>query len=150
MLRVAFFYTLLFGVAALTFWKGRADERLAAIICMVGTGLTVLAGDELPVRFADFDTFAFIVDLGVLLSFLWIALRSDRYWPIWVTGLQLTATTIHPMMFLSPELVGRVFGAAVALWSYPILFIIAIGTVRTHLVERWRAEADIASGRLIT
>ncbi|GAA3996790.1 hypothetical protein [Sphingomonas humi] len=150
MLRVTFYFTFLIGVAALAFWRGRREERLAALVCVVGTALTVVTADPRAVRFASFGTIAFVIDLGVFLAFLAIALRSERFWPLWVAGLQLTAATIHPMMLISPVLAGRVFGAALAFWSYPILLLIAIGTLRTQTVERWRAEADIASGRVIS
>jgi hypothetical protein len=149
-LRVSLFFLLLAGVAALAIWRGRKDERQAATICVIGTALTVYAGDALPHRFQNFDGLAFIVDVGVFVSFLAIALRSERFWPLWVAGLQLTATTIHPMMAISPDLPAKVFGAALALWSYPILILIAIGTWRTKLVERWRASTDIASPDAIT
>lgn len=150
MLRVAFFYLLLSSVVALAMWRGRRDEKMAAATCVIGTVLTVYAGDALPVRFATFDQLAFLVDLGVLFAFLGIALRSERYWPVWVAGLQLTATTVHPMMVISPDLPGKVFGAALAVWSYPILILIAVGAWRTTLIERWRSAADIASTRSIT
>lgn len=150
MLRVAFFYLLLMSVVLLAMFRGRSDERLAAAICVIGTALTVHAGDALPERFKSFDGLAFLVDLGVFFGFLAIALRSERFWPLWVAGLQLTAITIHPMMIISPDLPARVFGAGLAFWSYPILILIAIGAWRTHLVERWRTAGDIASTRAIT
>jgi hypothetical protein len=113
-LRVAFFYLILAFVVVLAIWRGRQDEKLAAAICVIGTVLTVLVGDALPVRFKTFDQLAFLIDLAVFLSFLAIALRSERYWPLWVAGLQLSAMTVHPMMIISPDLPGKVFGAALA------------------------------------
>lgn len=150
MLRVAFFYLLLASVVLLALWRGKRDERIAAAVCVIGTALTVHAGDELPDRFQTFDGFAFMVDLGVFLAFLAIALRSERYWPLWVAGLQLSALTVHPMMVISPDLPAKVFGVGLAFWSYPILVLIGIGAWRTRMVERWRTEGDIASGRTIT
>jgi hypothetical protein len=150
MLRVVFFYLLLASVVILATWRGRRDERLAAAICVIGTALTVYAGDALPVRFKTFDQLAFLIDLGVFFGFLAIALRSERYWPLWVAGLQLTAITIHPMMVISPDMPAKVFGAALALWSYPILILIGIGAWRTQVVERWRTAHEIASRQAIT
>jgi hypothetical protein len=149
-LRVAFFYLLLVTVVLLAIRRGGRDERIAAATCVIGTALTVHAGDELPDRFQTFDGLAFLVDLGVFLAFLAIALKSERYWPLWVAGLQLTALTVHPMMVISPDLPGKVFGVGLAVWSYPILILIAIGAWRTQMVERWRAAGDIASGQAIT
>jgi hypothetical protein len=148
--RVAFFYLLLTGLVAITLWRGKADERLAAGVCVAGTILTVAVGDELKVHSSGFHPLAFMVDLGVFLAFLAIALRSTRFWPMWVAGLQLTATIIHPMMMISPALPGMVFGTALAFWSYPILLLIAVGAWRTRLVEGWRTAGDIASRKAIT
>lgn len=155
-MRVAFFYLLLAALAALALWRGKTDERMAVGVCVAGTLLTVAVGDFLKVHSSTFHALAFLVDLGVFLAFLAIALRSTRFWPMWVAGLQLTATTIHPMMIFAPDLPGRVFGAALAFWSYPILLLIAVGIWRTQMIEGWRnsanlaSGADIASGRAIT
>lgn len=149
-MRVLFFYLLLAGLVALTFWRGRSDERMAAGVCVGGTLLTVLVGNQLSVHSSIFDLAAFLVDLLVLAAFLAIALRSDRFWPLWVAGLQLTTTTVHLLMILSPKMPGGIFGYALAFWSYPILILIAVGTCRTPLIERWREDYDIASRRAIT
>jgi hypothetical protein len=91
-----------------------------------------------------------VVDLTVLAAFVAIGLRSARFGPMWVAGLQLTTTSVHFMMFVSPALPGAVFGAALAFWSHPILIVIAIGAWRTPLVERWRRASDIAARQAIT
>jgi len=149
-LRILFFYLLLIGLLALTFWRGRTDERLAAGVCIGGTLLTVLVGNQLSVHSSAFGTAAFMVDLAVLAAFVTIALRSSRFWPMWVAGLQLTTTSIHLLIVLAPKLPGGIFGYALAFWSYPILLLIAIGAWRTPIVERWRSEVDVASRRAIT
>ncbi|UUR07611.1 hypothetical protein [Sphingomonas glaciei] len=149
-MRVVAFYLLLAGLMALTFWRGRSDERIAAGVCVGGTLLTVLVGNRLAVHHSYFDVAAFVVDMGVLAAFLAIALRSTRFWPLWVAGLQLTTTSVHLLMLLSPQLPGGIFGAALAFWSYPILLLIGIGAWRTPLIEQWRAASDIASRRPIT
>ena len=148
--RVILFYLLLAGLVALTWWRGRSDERLAAAICVAGTAITVLVGNGLDIHESDFDIAAFVVDALIFLAFLTIALRSERFWPMWVAGLQLTTASVHLLMIVSPDLPGLIFGTALAFWSYPILLLIAIGAWRTPLVERWRAAHDIASDQAIT
>jgi hypothetical protein len=149
-LRVIFFYLLLAGLVALTWWRGRSDDRLAAAVCVGGTALTVLVGNKLDIHGSDFDFGAFLGDGIIFIAFLVIALRSARFWPMWVAGLQLTTVSVHLLMILSPDLPGLIFGTALAFWSYPILLLIAIGAWRTPVVERWRAAHDIASRRAIT
>jgi hypothetical protein len=139
-MRIVLYYLLLATVVGLSVWRGREDERLAAGTCVLGSVLTILTKDDVAVRFSDFDTAAFLVDCLVLVSFVWIALRSSRFWPMWVAGLQLTATSVHLLKLLDPDLMRFVFGAALAFWSYPILLFIGIGAWCTTLVEQWRAQ----------
>lgn len=148
LMRIAFFLLLLAGVAAISWWRGRSDERSAAAICVLGAILTVVTRNPMPHRFASVDLNGLLVDVIVLLAFLAIALRSDRFWPLWVAGLQLTATSVHLLKALNPDLMRFVFGAALAFWSYPILILIAVGAWRTKTVERWRAEQAIAGSPL--
>lgn len=148
--RIAFFYLLLTGLLALTFWRGRSDERLAAGVCIGGTFLTVLVGNNLSTNASGFGIAAFLVDFAVLTAFIAIALRSSRFWPIWVAGLQLTTTSVHLLIVLAPKLPGGIFGYALAFWSYPILLLIAVGAWRTPIIERWRDEYEIASRRMMT
>ena len=143
MIRIALFIALLLSVVALAWVRGREDERFAALTCLVGTVLTNLVGQSLATRFLAFDLSSFLVDVGVLLAFLFIALRSTRFWPIWVAGLQLTATTVHLLKLINPDLLSFVFGAALAFWSYPILIVIALGAWRTDAIERWREDLQL-------
>jgi len=73
-----------------------------------------------------------IVDLGVLAGFVTVALRSKRFWPLWVAGLQLTTSLGHILKGIDPDLLPRAYGAALQFWSYPILLILAVGTFRTQ------------------
>lgn len=140
LMRIAFFFLILLTVVIVAWSRGRSDERWAAMTCLAGALLTLATRHPLPTRFMSFDVAAFGIDLLVLLSFTALALRTQRFWPLWVAGLQLTATTVHLLKLVSPDLMRFVFGAALAFWSYPILLVIAIGALRTRMVERWRAD----------
>lgn len=150
MTRILLYYTLLISVVVLAFVRGRTDERRAAGVCVAGTLLTLLTRDAFQERFAGFDAAAFLIDVLVFGAFLTIALRSNRFWPLWVSGLQLTATTVHLLKIIEPDLMRFVFGAALAFWSYPILLLIAIGSWRTAAVERWRSQHWIAADEQTT
>lgn len=149
-MRVAFFLLLLAALVVLAFWRGKQDERFASFVCVGGALLTAVVGNRVASSSSAFYLSAFLVDLAVFAGFLLIALRSSRFWPMWVAGLQLTTVTIHLLMIVAPDLPGGVSLAALAFWSYPILILIAVGAWRTPLVERWRTAHDIASNRAIT
>lgn len=149
-MRILVFWSLLAALVGLAYWRGRTDERLAAMVCLLGAMLTVWVGNNLHSDSSSFDIAAFLVDTAVFLAFLLIALRSTRFWPMWVAALQLTTTSVHLLMIISPDLPGQIFGAALAVWSYPILLLIGVGAWRTPIVERWRVAQDVASARAIT
>jgi hypothetical protein len=142
-MRILFFYGLLAAVVLLAFLRGRSDERIAALTCVVATVLTVLLGDALEVRYYQIETLVFLIDLGVFAVFLAIALRSTRFWPLWVAGLQLTSMSVHLLNMIHPDLMRFVVGVALAFWSYPILLLIGIGAWRTTTVEGWRERARL-------
>ena len=147
-IRIAFFVVILLGVVAVSFWRGRRDEQIASLVCVAGSVLTALSTQAAQIRFSYFNMPAFIIDVSVLFAFLVIALRSSRFWPLWVAGLQLSATTVHLMILADPEVVGKAFGAALAFWSYPILLLIGIGAWRTAAVERWRSGSIAWPGEI--
>lgn len=139
-MRILIFFGLVLAVLLLAWLRGRSDERWAAITCLVGALLTLATVPDLPVRFDHFQAITFAIDCGVLIAFVVIALRSDRFWPLWVAGLQLTTTVVHLLKLIAPDLMPFVFGAALAFWSYPILLLIGVGAWRTRMVERWPTE----------
>ena len=48
----------------------------------------------------------------MLVGFTTIALRSDRFWPLWVAGLQLTTIIAHLLKAIQFELIPQVYAAA--------------------------------------
>lgn len=133
------FRILLAIVAAYALLRGSRDERIVGLICVAGTFLTQIVLAPLAQRFTGMETHAHLVDVIVFAGFLWVALRSERFWPLWVTGLQLTTIMGHLMKGVDSSLLPRAYGAAMTFWSYPIILILAVGTWRTHR-RRSRAE----------
>ena len=61
-----------------------------------------------------------------------IALRTDRFWPLWVAGLQLTTLVAHMLKAIKIDLLPHAYAAAGRFWVYPIFLIIVVGTWRSH------------------
>ena len=136
------FRTLLIGSCGYAFWRGRSDERIVALVCLGATLASRLAFSPLAVRYTSVEFGLLLIDLAVLASFIFVALRSQRFWPLWIAGLQLTTSMAHVMKAIDEHLLPIAYGAAIALWSYPILIILAIGTWRGH---RRLSEASLES-----
>ena len=137
------FRILLLATCGYALWRGRSDERIVALVCLVATLASRVAFSPLHVRYTNIETGLLLIDLGVLAAFIFVALRSPRFWPLWVAGLQLTSSTAHLMKAIDENLLPMAYGAAIALWSYPILIILAIGTWRGQ--RRVRTEQDLRS-----
>lgn len=131
------YYALLFIVSAYAFLRGRTDERVAAATCIAATFATNLvytpAGSFTGVEFG-----VLAVDVAAFVAFTLLALLSERFWPMWVAGLQLTTLTAHLLKAVELDLLPRAYAAAARFWVYPIFLIIVIGTWRSH---RRRLEA---------
>ena len=126
------FGPLLLAVCVYAWWRGGSDERSIAVTCLAGTMATMLAVSPLHKRYSGVEEGLLLVDLAVLAAFIVVALRSKRFWPLWVAGLQLTTFVGHVLKGIDQELLPRAYGAALQFWSYPILVIVLVGTYRHH------------------
>jgi hypothetical protein len=136
------FRILLTLVAMYALLRGNRDERTAALILVVGVIATHLVISPVSHRFAGVETPVMTVDIVVFAAFLWLALRSDRFWPLWIAGLQLTTILGHVLKVADNGLFSRAYGAALMFWGYPILLILAVGTWRGARRQQRQPEAS--------
>jgi len=123
------YYAILIAVAAYAFLRGRADERAAAITCIAATFATNLVYTP-AVGFSSVEVGVLLVDLAAFAAFTLLALRSERFWPLWVAGLQLTTVVSHALKAVQLDLMPQAYAAAARFWVYPIFLIIVVGTYR--------------------
>jgi len=126
------FRILLAIVALYALLRGRRDERIVCGILVIGVLATHLVISPVQHRFAGVESAVMLVDLMVFAGFLWVALESERFWPLWIAGLQLTTILGHMLKLMDTELFSRAYGAALVFWSYPIVLILALGTWRSQ------------------
>ena len=124
------FRVLLALVAIYALVRGRRDEREVGTIFVVGVVATELVLPTPRQRFEGVETHLMLVDIAVFLGFTWVALRSERFWPLWIAGLQLTAIFGHVLKAIDLHLFARAYAAALVFWAYPMLLILAVGTWR--------------------
>ena len=130
------YWLVLSGVAGYALLRGKSDEQLAAVICVIATISTVLVNSPLTRRFTGVELGVLVVDLMTLAAFTAIALRTKRFWPLWVAGLQLTSTFAHALKAIHFDLIPQVYAAAERFWVYPIFLLIIIGTWRSSRQEQ--------------
>ncbi len=127
-----FFWIFLTITCGYALWQGTSDARLMAIVCIIASITSTLVVSPLATRYADVEGGELIIDGLVLAAFTAVALRSDRFWPLWIAGLQLTSGFGHLFKVVDLDLIPQAYAAATRVWSYPILLILAYGTWRSH------------------
>ena len=130
--RYVIFWALLLLTCAYALWRGRGDEKIAAGVALLATVATQFVIPPPSLRYSGVQFSLVAIDIAVLAAFVAIALRSKRFWPLWVAGLQLTNSMSHLMKGIESDLIPQAYAAAAVFWSYPILLIIIVGTWRTH------------------
>lgn len=130
--RIIIFWALLLLACGYALVRGRKYERLAAVVFLAATILSVVSRQALQVRYLTLDMGEVVIDSAVLIAVVAIALFSDRFWPLWVAGLQLVASTAHILKAITVDLPPWAYAIAERFWSYPILVILFIGAWRQH------------------
>ena len=142
MLSPIVFWFILLAVNAYAFLRGKLDERLAAMICFIGTLATVsvsTVGRDYA-EYSNVEISILLIDALALSGFVLLALRSRRFWPLWVAAFQLTSVFAHFLKAIRWDLLPQVYAAAERFWIYPIFLIIVLGTWRGR--QRTLREGD--------
>jgi hypothetical protein len=130
MVRLIIFNALLFGSCGYALLKGRSDARIVAIVCIVAAFASSALKAPIHASYSTVEWGVLTVDIATFAAFTFVALTSDRFWPLWVSGLQLTTSLGHLLKGIDANLLPLAYAAALRFWSYPILIILVIGVWR--------------------
>lgn len=125
MLLQVLFLAMLFGCCGSAIWLGRNTERWTALALL---GCTIASPIVETSQFVAPESGILIIDL-LLLGFLFVlAMRSDRFWPLWATAFQVVGTLIHVARLVDPTVWHLAYAVAQGFWAYPVLAALALGT----------------------
>ena len=119
---VAIYYVVLFITVAVAIRRGGPFERWAAYTALIASVLTT-AVNPFP-TWTNIEVNIFIIDVLVLMSFWFIAMRTRSFWPYWITGWQLIAIFGHIQKLMFSEILARPYSLLSVYISYPILLLI--------------------------
>ncbi len=105
-------------------WGGR-DERLAAFGFVAAGVASHLANTD---RYGTTETGVLLIDAALLLGLLVLALRSDRFWPMWAAAFQLIGTTVHFASMTESGDFAKAYANALVFWFYPVVISLMVGT----------------------
>lgn len=120
------FTIVLFTGCGIAMWKGRAVERLTALLLLAaafGSPLVSTSGFVAP------EVGILAVDAALFGFLLYLAMISDRFWPLWAAAFQIVGTLIHVARFVDVSVLPGAYATAEAFWAYPVLFALGIGTL---------------------
>lgn len=121
---------ILIAICGYAFVAGGREHKIVAAVSATASIVSVGVMGPVDQRYGGVEIGVLIVDLAVLAAFVAIALRSERFWPLWIAGLQLTTSFSHAAKAVNITLLPQAYAAAARFWVYPILLILFIATVR--------------------
>jgi hypothetical protein len=113
-------------VSGAAFLRGGHDEKAAAasiLLAAVATPFVVSQSFGGPERGIVF------VDVALFGALLLIAMRSAAFWPLWAAGFQLCGVAVHVAAAKSPHMLPAAYADTMAIWAYPVMASVLIGTV---------------------
>lgn len=142
MIRLIVFNALLLASCGYALLRGSRDAQIVAIVTLVASLLSYLL---VLSHYSAVEIGVMIVDILTFLAFTAVALKSDRFWPLWISGLQLTTSFGHLLKGLESELVPLAYAIALRSWSYPIQIILAVAVWRSQRRAKRADEGRLAA-----
>ena len=128
MLRIILFDLLLFGSCAYALIKGTRDAQIVAATALVANFASYLVVSG----YGGIEVGVLAIDVLVLAAFTGVALKSDRFWPLWIAGLQLTTTFGHLLRAVEEQMLPIAYAVSLRFWVYPIHIILIIAVWRSQ------------------
>jgi hypothetical protein len=123
-IRVVVYYALILLCVVISWRRGGTYERLAVAVLLGGSVLTRVAVSRTASAFIDVASGVLLIDLACLVCFVLIALKSDRFWPLWLAALHLVGTLAHLARMIAPEIIPASYVLLLVVWSWPMLFLL--------------------------
>lgn len=133
------------AVCALAIWRGRDEERLAAAGLLANWALTLVVYRS---RSQETQWAMLALDSALLALYMWIALRTRRFWPLPVAGFQLLCVVTHVAHAVDARVTGWAYITAGIVWSYLILFTIGYGAWTAPRYAEMDDEPNAAFGAM--
>lgn len=122
------------AVCAIAVRRGGPHERLAAGGLLAGWALTMVVYRS---QFSQTEWGILLVDAALLTLLVWVALRSERFWPLFAAGFHLLAIVTHVANIVDQGVGAWAYLTAEIIWGYLLAFAIGFGawTARAHAPE---------------
>ena len=124
-----YFVALLLLCTLYALAAGGAPERIGALLYPLSCSASYYSWTQAgPWR--EVEVVVLLIDVATFALFCLLALRANRFWPIWVSALLGLGVLGHLARIVDPGLFWWAYALALTIWSYPILALVALGTWR--------------------
>jgi hypothetical protein len=130
-------------VCALALWRGRDDERLAAAGTLANWAISLVVFRS---NSEATQWYVMAVDSALMVLLVWLALRSQRYWPLFAAAFALLMVLTHIAHALDTGVTGWAYLTAILIWSYLGLFAIGYGAWTAAFYRPAETVADTPPG----
>lgn len=141
MTRQAAFLVLLLFSTFYALGRGGRPEKFGAAAMMMAALLSVLAVRPRELRFQQVETGVLVIDTVLLLFFVWLSVKSTRFWPLWVSALLGAEVAVHIASMIAPAFAAAAYMNANAPWSWLAQTVLVIATKR-HQLRLQNSGAD--------
>jgi len=114
------------GSALVAFRLGGRDEKHIAVALLVASLATPLLQTS---SFDGVQYGIFVTDALLLLVLVYVALVSNRYWPMFAAGFQLTTIFFHVANGSGIHIVPAAYADVIVFWSYLVIATLLGGTL---------------------
>ena len=97
---------------------------------LLAAAATLLIHLPRTVHFRSLEIEVLLVDAALLAALAAVAMRANRYWPLWVTAIHASALAVHAAKIANPSLVWPVYSFAESVSAIPIQIILLWATIR--------------------
>ena len=117
--------------------RGGMPERIVAGLLLIAAAVSSGIGRP-PDLYRTLDVQQLLIDVVLLAALLAVAVRANRFWPLWVCALHLLAIGVHLVRAVDPAIMPLVYWWMIGKIAYPICLALAVGT--WHLQRRTRRQ----------
>ncbi|KAK0341803.1 hypothetical protein LTR94_024920 [Friedmanniomyces endolithicus] len=128
------------------FLKGDKPEKNGAGVYLFAWFATIVAQqDAPPMDHAPIGVF--LIDLGVLAAFAFLAWTSKRPWPLWASGVQLITVICHILLLTDASISVTSLFTVMNLNGYLIILCLVVGTFWAWQERKAAAEHEDAPNK---
>ncbi|MDO7841830.1 hypothetical protein [Sphingomonas immobilis] len=136
--------TMCCGLAALV--GGAAERRAAALLVLAYVASFIAARIRAHSQYTAVYYDAWIIDLLLLIALYVLAIRSTRFWPMWLVAIHVLAVIAHLLRVIDPLMMFEGYYGIINLAGWPMAGIVGIAAFRhRYRVRRFGSDPSFAT-----